>query len=123
MEKYKKLLRVVFVSSSLILFTNCASLTEQGYQALSESKYDEALRLFQSAVRKDESDPKAIQGLKTAQQAWIEKKLIDVRLFRLANNIGDSEELLNKLIKYQNAWQVFPSGPAFSTQKEEVSIL
>lgn len=123
MEKYKKHFRVVFVSCSLILFTNCASLTEQGYEALSESKYDEALRLFQSAVRKDDSDPKAIQGLKTAQQAWIEKKLIDVRLLRLANNIGESEELLNKLIQYQNAWQVFPSGPAFSTQKEEISLL
>lgn len=123
MEKYKKLLRVVFVSCSLILFTNCASLTERGYEALSESKYDEALRLFQNAVRENDQDPKAIQGLKTAQQAWIEKKLIDVRLLRLANNIGESEELLNKLIQYQNAWQVFPSGPAFSTQKEEVSLL
>lgn len=123
MEKYKKHFRVIFVACSLILFTNCASLTERGYEALNESKYDEALSLFQQAVRYDKSDSKALQGLKTAQQAWIEKKLIDVRLLRLANNIGESESLLNQLILNQNEWQVFPSGPAFSTQKDEISLL
>ena len=105
----------------LFLSTACTSLTEQGREALNKGEYDKALSLYQRAARSEDS-PEAIQGLKKAQQAWIGQKLIDVRLFRLGNNIGASEELLLKLINNENEWQVFPTGAAFNTQSEEIQL-
>ncbi len=119
MGKFNKILILGFV----FLISNCKSLSQKGYDALNESKYDEALSLFQRAITEDKNSSTAQQGLKTAQQSWIEKKLIEVRLLRLANNIGESESLLNQLISNENEWQVFPMGAAFSTQTEEVTLL
>lgn len=117
-----KILHIIILLFSFLIF-NCSSLTENGYTALNDSKYEEALNLFQRAILENKNDEKAIQGLKTTQKAWIEKKLIEVRLLRLAQNFGESEILLKNLISNQNEWQVFPSGAAFSTQKEEIQFL
>ncbi len=103
------------------LLTGCASLTDQGREALAKGEVENALSLFQRATKANATDGEALEGLRKAQQAWIERKLIDVRLFRLANNFGESENLLLKLIQNENEWQVFPSQVAFATQTEEIN--
>ena len=110
---------LLFVVSNIL---GCASLTSRGYDALNAGEYEKALSLFQQAHQKNSNDAEAVEGLRTAQQEWLNRKLIDVRLLRLGGNIGDSEKLLLEIIKHENEWQVFPTGVAFSTQKEEISL-
>lgn len=102
------------------LLLGCASLTQQGYNALEAGQYEKALTLFQQATSESPQNGDALEGLRKAQQEWINRKLIDVRLLRLGDNLRDSETLLLDIIKKENEWQVFPSGVAFSTQKEEI---
>jgi tetratricopeptide (TPR) repeat protein len=104
------------------MLAGCASLTKQGREALAEGQYERALSLFQRANENDKDDSEAKEGLRQAQQMWLERKLIDVRLLRLGSNFGDSESLLLKIIHNENRWQVFPVGAAFSTQNEEVHL-
>lgn len=104
------------------LLMGCASLTQQGYNALEAGQYEKALTLFQQASSKNPQDGDAMEGLRKAQQEWINRKLIDVRLLRLSDNLRDSESLLLDIINKENEWQVFPSGVAFSTQKEEIQL-
>lgn len=100
----------------------CASLTQQGYNALEAGQYEKALTLFQQATSQSPQNGDALEGLRKAQQEWINRKLIDVRLLRLGDNLRDSESLLLDIINKENEWQVFPSGVAFSTQKEEIQL-
>ncbi len=106
----------------LMLFSSCASLTERGHEALRQGEYEKALSLFQQATTDDELNSEAKEGLRLAQQMWLNRKLIDVRLLRLGGNFGDSESLLLQIIKSEGDWQVFPSGAAFATQKEEIAL-
>jgi hypothetical protein len=115
----QKILFAVFIS---VFLSACASLTKQGEEALQEGRYEEALSLFQRAVKEDRNDTKAMGGLKRAQQTWIDRKLIEVRLLRLGYNIGESEKLLIDLLGKENDWQVFPMGVAFTTQDEELNF-
>ncbi|WP_374080203.1 hypothetical protein [Bdellovibrio bacteriovorus] len=112
---------IVLVVLSLTMIS-CASLTKQGQEALEEGKYEKALSLFERAYQNDSNDPDAKEGLRKAQQMWLERKLIDVRLLRLGSNFGDSESLLLNIIQNENKWQVFPTGAAFATQTEEMKL-
>ncbi|MEN0057769.1 MAG: hypothetical protein AAGB31_02950 [Bdellovibrio sp.] len=121
------MLRVISLNMALCLlylaiFTGCASLSKQGYQALEEGQYEKALTLFEKAVQNNADDGEAKEGLRQAQQEWLNRKLIDVRLLRLGENIGESESLLLKIIQQENNWQVFPTGVAFATQQEEILL-
>ena len=112
---------VVLFFSSFFFLVGCASLSEQGKEALAAGEYERALSLYELALKNNKNNPEAKEGLRQARQAWIERKLIDVRLLRLADNFGDSEKLLRQLIQNQNEWQVFPVQAAFSTQTEEMN--
>lgn len=105
-----------------VTMISCASLTQQGQEALEEGKYEKALSLFERAYKRDSNDPDAREGLRKAQQMWLERKLIDVRLLRLGSNFGDSETLLLNIMRNENEWQVFPVGAAFATQNEEIKL-
>lgn len=115
----KKLILLMVLSSALI---SCASLTQRGQDALNEGQYEKALSLFERAYQQNSNDPDAREGRRQAQQMWLDRKLIEVRLLRLGSNFGDSEALLLKIIHNENDWQVFPSGAAFATQAEEVQL-
>ncbi len=110
----------IFVSA-LFLMTSCTTMLQQGYDALQAGKTEEALGIFENLVVK-ENEPEAREGLRKAQQQWIERKLIDVRLFRLSENIGSSESLLKEIIQKQSQWQSFPTGAAYATQTEEIML-
>ncbi|MNL05551.1 hypothetical protein D3C87_1261570 [compost metagenome] len=114
--------KILSICSLFFMLVGCASLTEQGREALSEGQYERALTLFERAHTLDKSDAEAKEGLRQAQQMWLDRKLIEVRLLRLGSNLGDSESLLLKIIHNENYWKVFPRGAAFSTQKEEISL-
>jgi len=111
-----------FLIALSLITVSCATLTERGEEALAKGEYEKALSLFERAYQYDSDDPDAREGLRRAQQMWLERKLIDVRLLRLGSNFGDSEALLLRIIRNENNWQVFPSGAAFSTQNEEVKL-
>lgn len=106
----------------ILFLSSCASLTKQGEDALIEGEYDKALTLFERALNENKNDASAKEGLSKARAAWLQKKLIDVRLFRLSNNIGESESLLLQIINHENEWHIFPTGAAYATQGEEIEI-
>ncbi|HPI40315.1 MAG TPA: hypothetical protein PLJ21_05885 [Pseudobdellovibrionaceae bacterium] len=115
-----KHIKIFFYSITFLFFlTACSTLSEQGESALKEGDVDKALYLYQRSAQEEKSVD-GLSGLKKAQQSWIEKKLIDVRLLRLGNNLTASEALLLQLLKNEEEWNIFAKGAAFSTQSEEV---
>lgn len=107
--------------SVLLCVSSCTTMLQQGNEALEAGKTEEALGIFQNLVEK-KNEPEAREGLRKAQQQWIERKLIDVRLLRLGENVGSSEALLKEIIQKQSQWQAFPAGAAYATQTEEVHL-
>lgn len=117
----KLILGSLTIALSLILpLSGCMTTAERAYEALSKDEIDKGLALANQAVAERAELPENQEVLKQARTKWINRKLIDVRLFRLSENFVQSEAILMQLIKNQSDWQVFPSGVAFATQAEEL---
>lgn len=106
----------------LFLAIGCSTLRQQADSALASGNYDSALHLYNEALREDSRDPQARAGLQRAKLAWISHNLIQVRLLRLGNNLGESENLLRQILRRESEWQIFPTGAVFSTQNDEIHL-
>lgn len=113
--------KCILLLSTMFVFS-CTTMTEQGYEALEAGRTEEALSIFQKLTEKEDVPSEAREGLRKAQQQWIERKLIDVRLLRLGENIGGSESLLKEIVQRQTEWQSFPTRVAYATQMEEIQL-
>lgn len=116
------LVSLTLLVPTVLFFTGCMTTAEKAYEALSKDEIDKGLLLANQAIKERADLPENQEVLKQARTKWINRKLIDVRLFRLSENFVQSEAVLLQVIKNQSDWQVFPTGAAFSTQTEELKL-
>lgn len=116
------IIRAILAISTCAL-VSCTSTKEIVKHYLQENKPDEALTLIDRHVEKSPDDLEAQAIQRSARLKWMEKSLIDIRLFRLGGNLNKSEQLLKDVLLKQNNWQVYPTGAAYSTQREEIDFL
>ena len=112
-----------FGSLSLSVCVGCSTFTERIEKQLSENRVDAALSSVQSARLETPGDQEIIGLERRVRLRWLSTKLIDVRLNRLAENKGESIELMRKILKNENEWSLIPNGAVFATQAEETSFL
>ncbi|RYZ82488.1 MAG: tetratricopeptide repeat protein, partial [Proteobacteria bacterium] len=98
----------------------CTSLTERGNEHYVLGEYRAAASLYEQALQKNSDDPVAKERLFRSRQKLIEERLIGVRQDRLSDNFEGAIEKLRGIIDDQARWQVSSTGPAFSTQIEEL---
>ncbi|MDB2426188.1 hypothetical protein N9W41_01450, partial [bacterium] len=111
------MLRLLILVTFLTI--GCSTLHDKAQKHLTNESYDQAIGVYQDILRYDPKDRGALAGLTKARVGWIGKKLIQVRLLRLAGNHRKSLDLLLSIYSNENAWGVFPTGAAAFTQEEE----
>ncbi|TSA04206.1 MAG: hypothetical protein D4R81_02210, partial [Nitrospiraceae bacterium] len=112
-----RLLLLLLVVGSL--FLGCNQLHRDAQTLMEGENYGDAAKVYERILKVDPSDAKAIVGLKKARLGWIDKKLLDVRMLRLAEQAGPASELLKQIIKSEREWQFYPEGAVQYTQEEE----
>ncbi|MDH5231896.1 MAG: tetratricopeptide repeat protein [Gammaproteobacteria bacterium] len=115
-------IRLILLFALVMLHTGCISMQQQADRLARDGSYETAITIYQQILARDPQNSKVASSLRNAQLAWIDTKLIDVRFFRLANNLDQSLELLRKIYQKENQWKVFPIGAAASTQSEELEL-
>ncbi len=107
-----------FVCATLLL-CGCTSLQEQADELLQQGSYSEALSAYDQVLQNNPKNYKARAGQRRARLGWINRKLIEVRKLRLANNQTESVEVLLDVFENQKVWKLNPIGNVAFTQKEE----
>lgn len=103
-----------------LITSGCTTLQKEAGALLSQKSYDEAISGYNKILQNDPSNLRARAKRKEAYKGWIGQKLIDVRLLRLSGNHSKSIEILHEIFENEQRWGVFPEGPAYSTQLEEI---
>src|SRR4051794_18068864 len=104
----KKWFRYFWVLAVLVAFLGCSSLKKKAQESLEAGSYDRAMQLFEQYLRKNPDDSEALQGLKDARHGWIDKKLISVRMARLAGNQQQALDLLLEALNKEQNWKFLP---------------
>jgi tetratricopeptide (TPR) repeat protein len=111
-------LLVIFLGSII----SCSMLHRDAQTLMDAEEYEEAAKIYSQILDEDPKDIKAIIGLKKARINWIDRKLIDVRMLRLAEQAGTATELLKKILEHEREWKFYPEGAVQYTQEEEVRL-
>jgi hypothetical protein len=99
----------------------CGSAKKRASEYMEKGLYDDAIRTYEEIVTKHPDDTEARAGLQKARAAWLDKRLIDVRMTRLA---GSGDKALDMLLDIENreaVWGTEPMGNVAFTQNEETS--
>lgn len=117
-------MRLFAVLTATVLFlAGCTSYRRQADDYFLNGEYYAATSLYERALQEDPKDEKAKAGLFRARRALIDERLLEVRQQRLSDNFNGALDRLLWIIEREGEWSVSPSGPAFSTQEEEVALL
>lgn len=108
---------------SIVSLAGCVSTFEHTESLLREGRSDDALAFIDKNRVRDPHDEELIGLERRARLQWISDKLIQVRLYRLADNRGASIELMRKILKNESEWGLIPTGAVYATHAEEVSHL
>jgi hypothetical protein len=104
----------------IFTFTACSTLRRQARDHYQAGEYLAAISDYEQILNDDPKDSEAKQGLHRSRQALLEQRLIEVRQQRLSENMNSALDELKWVVDQESNWQISVSGPAFSTQQEEV---
>lgn len=105
---------------SLLTLHGCSLQLREANSFLEHQQYVAAEQAFKNILAKDSTNPRALEGLHRSREGVLDKRLLEVRFLRLAGNHDEALETLGKVIDDENAWKLYPRGPVFFTQREEV---
>lgn len=114
---------VVLLLLGLVSLSACSQKFKKAEKHLEAGEVDAALSIANELIIDSPGEEKHIHLLRRARLQWISQKLIDVRLFRLADNLGESERILDQIISNENDWKVFPTGATYATQNDEINYV
>jgi hypothetical protein len=106
---------------ALIAVSACNTAAKRANEYMEKGLYDDAIRTYQGILARNPNDTDAAAGLKKAEAEWIDHRLIDVRMTRLA---GSGDKALDMLLDIENReaqWGTEPMGNVAFTQNEETS--
>lgn len=118
-----RLTRLFLFCILALLFVGCASQLKKAESLLERGEVGKALQKTDEYLAENPGQIEWVEFRRKARSKWIDQSLLQVRLLRLGNNLVESEKLLLEIIHKQNLWALFPTGPVFSTQKEELDHL
>jgi hypothetical protein len=98
----------------------CSTGHHTAKKHLDNGEYESALGVYSQILQENPRDSRASEGLRRAREGVISRRLISVRFARLGRNNEQALELLRQIVADERNWGVYPTGPAFSTQREEV---
>ena len=110
---------IVILSGALFLLSGCHQSHKNADTLLETEEYEAAAQSYTALLERDPQDAGAIAGRTKAQNGWISKKLIDVRMLRLSGQAGAALDLLTNIITREREWQFSPVGAVQYTQEEE----
>ena len=113
---------VLLILSLTLSAAGCASAKKEAEEAMEAGNYDDAVARYDKIVAEDPTDADANAGLTRARKAWIGKKLIQVRMQRLASSPPESLLLLKFILEKETQWGLAPSGAEAYTQNEEAGF-
>ncbi len=105
---------------SLTLLFGCSTAHQTAKKHLQSGDYTASEQAYDNILRADPSDPAAREGIQKAREGIINKRLLSIRFARLAGNHNEALGSLSQLMDDQINWKVYPSGPVFFTQQEEL---
>jgi hypothetical protein len=107
---------------SLMLLSACSSAKKRAIELLEKENYEEAATQFEELVKKSPDDTDLPGLLSKARNGVLDRRLISVRMDRMA---GNSEGALEKLLgtfEQQRAWKV-SLNPKLAFTAEEETVL
>lgn len=109
------------ITAFALALSACSSAHKRAAKLLEDGNFMEAATQYEQILAKNPKDEDAIAGLKKARAGWMDRRLIDVRMTRLAGRSEDAGEILLEVISKQALWQSVPAGNQAFTQQEESS--
>jgi hypothetical protein len=106
-----------------VLLAGCTSLRKKAEKHYQAGEYLAAATIYEQILADNPRDAGAREQLKRSRQHLVDDRLIEVRELRLAENFNEALIKLRDIQANEREWDVAPSGPAFSTQREEVEEL
>lgn len=105
---------------SFLLLASCQSLLNEGQDLYNKGLYSEALQKLEQAEREDPHDTEVKLWLAKARQAYIDRKLIEVRFLRQGENHDSALEKLEDILRKQAVWSIRYNSAISSTQETEI---
>lgn len=102
-----------------VFLSACNSLHSNAKILMEGEDYGEAAKVYSQILEQDPQDAKAIVGLRKARLGWLDIKLLDVRMLRLADQSVAATDLFLEVINREREWQFYPEGAVQYTQEEE----
>jgi hypothetical protein len=104
-----------------VAVTACTTASKRAGEYMEKGLYDDAMRTYEDILRRNPNDTDAAAGLRAARSGWIGKRLIDVRMTRLAGNQAQALDMLLDIQAKEAQWGSAPAGNVGFTQSEEIS--
>ncbi len=116
---YKGFIRSMTLTS-IFLFLGCSTLHKTAEEMMDKESYDDAIRTYETILKRSPNDTDAIAGLRSAKEKYLDKRLIEIRLARIGNNHEQSWDMLLDLVKRERVWNFYPTGKV--TFSQEVTL-
>lgn len=104
----------------LVFLWSCSSIEKKADEHFEKGSYEEAVKLYEKALKKDPDSSELVAKLKNAQFKFIDSKLIAVRKLRVGSQNQAASDLLLSILGKQDQWQSFPKGAVAFSETEEV---
>ncbi len=106
---------------ALFLLGACSGLRGKADDLMGQGNYWEAVQMYSAALEQDARDEAALVGLRKARNAYIDKKLIEIRMARLGGSQQLALDFLLELSANEKSWDTYPLAHVGITQEEENS--
>ena len=107
---------------SLLFLSACSSAKKRAIELLEKENYEEAATQFDELVKKNPDDTELPGLLAQARNGVLDKRLISVRMDRMAGNTEGALEKLLGTFEKQRAWKV-SLNPKLAFTAEEETVL
>ena len=110
----------LFLGLAVLLgLSGCATEFKRGETYYEGGLYDQAVAVFEGILVQDPKDADAAVALRKSREKLIDKRLIDVRMARLAGSGQQALDLLLSVSTREAEWKQAPTGNVAFTQDEE----
>jgi len=79
----------------------------------------EAAAQYEEILKRDPKDADASAGLLSARKSWLDCRLIEARMTRLAGSVESAGDILLEILDREKTWSLAPSSREALTQQEE----
>ena len=113
-------IRIPVLFFVILTVSGCSLQYRKAKKFLQNGEYIAAEQAYKNILEKSPKDPEALEGLHSARENIIDKRLLEIRYMRLAGNHDEALSAFRDLFKDEADWDLYPRGAVFFTQQEEL---